>query len=81
MYITLAIDTTAINILVKDEGNITLQTLTFAVADYRIERSPDESLIYIQLNASPVYLWPPKASYPVDRIILIDNTQVPPILV
>lgn len=64
----------------KDEAGITIGTVdNYSTTDYRIEQSPDQQNVYIQLLDSPALLWPPKASYPVSRIILIDDTQIPPI--
>ena len=64
----------------KDEAGITIGTAdSYSSTDYRIEQSPDQLSIYIQLLESPVFMWPPKATYPVSRLVFIDDTQIPPV--
>lgn len=64
----------------KDEAGINIGALdSYSSTDYRIERSPDLLNLCIQLVGSPALLWPPKASYPLSRIVFVDDMQVPPV--
>lgn len=63
----------------KDEAGVVLGTAdSYSSTDYRIERSPDLLSLCIQLIDSPNLMWPPKASYPLSRLVFVDDTQVPP---
>ena len=65
----------------KDEAGTVIGTVdSYSSTDYRIELSPDKLNIYVQLTDAPTLLWPPKASYPLSRIVFVDDTQTPPVL-
>lgn len=79
MYIEAKINATDLVFQRKDEAGVNVGVSdVYLVADYRIEQSPDQQSVYIQLIETPMYMWPPKAVYPVSRMVLIDTTQVPP---
>ncbi len=79
MYILFELTGTDMVFTTKDEAGVTIVTDTFPLSTY--ELSPYDKLasdsMVVRVLGEPLGTWPPKASYPKNRIIFKNSATLP----